>query len=297
MPPDRFTVASSHIGDGSAHVTTSGTSHGAHHAGTPDATPAPGTSTHGPSRDSLRDEFPSSALTGSGCPRSPQAHGRPARRRPHAANETAEHEDDTAGPRPRCQPRRWPRQTRARRLLGKEYVRAVVAFLTNDSAARVRGRLGHHRGAGSVHAGSLGVQPTSPQVIPISTERHGPGGGKTSTRSSGRREPRRCRAAAGQPQADKTASCVLLKSCGGAIGRRVGRPRSTSSVDQATFPPDDCSPRDLLPCAGTDNGYERLGGSPEALHDVVAPILAAMRDGGRPRSCRRPAAPGQEQLR
>ena len=36
---------------------------------------------------------------------------------------------------------------------GRECVRAMAAFLTNDSAAQVRGRPGHYRGARSVDAG------------------------------------------------------------------------------------------------------------------------------------------------
>ena len=63
-----------------------------------------------------------------------------------------------------------------------------------------------------------------------------------------------------------------------------GRPRLTSCVDQATFPPDDYSLRDVRSLAGTHNGYELLRRSPEALHDVVEPILAAVRNGGHPPS-------------
>jgi hypothetical protein len=55
-------------------------------------------------------------------------------------------------------------------------------------------------------------------------------------------------------------------------------------VDHATFPPDDYSLPDVLAFAGTHNGDERLGRSPEALHDVVEPVLAAVRDGGGPPS-------------
>jgi hypothetical protein len=46
----------------------------------------------------------------------------------------AEHVNDTGGARiPRA--RACPRPPRAGRMVGKEYVRAQVAFLTNDSAA------------------------------------------------------------------------------------------------------------------------------------------------------------------
>jgi hypothetical protein len=55
-------------------------------------------------------------------------------------------------------------------------------------------------------------------------------------------------------------------------------------VDQATFPPDDCPPCDVLAFVRSHDGDDRLDRSPEALDDVVEPILAAVRDGGRPRS-------------
>jgi hypothetical protein len=54
-------------------------------------------------------------------------------------------------------------------------------------------------------------------------------------------------------------------------------------VDQATFPHDP-SLRDVFAFAGTHNGDGRLRRSPEALFDVVEPIVAAVRDGGGPPS-------------
>ena len=52
------------------------------------------------------------------------------------------------------------RPTRAGRMVGKEYVRAMVAFLTNDSAASSRWPAGHHR-FGRQYAGPPTNKPSS----------------------------------------------------------------------------------------------------------------------------------------
>ena len=56
------------------------------------------------------------------------------------------------------------RPTRAGRMMGRGYVRAMGEFLTNDSAGSSRGRLGHQRGGRSVLA-------TYPRRLELSAQR------------------------------------------------------------------------------------------------------------------------------
>jgi len=87
-----------------------------------------------------------------------------------------------------------------------------------------------------------------------------------------RRQPRR-----EEQRHASCSSCAAERSDSGS-----GRPGFTWSVAQATFAADDCPLLEVRAFAGTHNGHERLGCSPEALHEVVEPILAAVRDGGCP---------------